>query len=152
MTNKAKEIEDLLTPAAVSYGMEIVDVQYVKEDGSWIARVFIDKDGGIMMSDCEEMSNIFGAVLDEADILNDSYVLEISSPGLNRALKNEKAFKRFLGSKVKIQTFNPINNQKNFLGELLAFDCGKVTLDDVTKGKVIIDFTDIKKANLETDI
>ena len=152
MQDKIKEIEDLLSSVAQGEGMEIVDVQYVKENGNRILRVFIDKEMGISMDDCEHMSHIISAFLDDKDILKDSYVLEISSPGLNRALKKEESFNRFTGEKVRIQTFNPVNNQKNFLGELLGFNDGKVKINDVTKGIVEIEFSDIKKANLEADI
>jgi ribosome maturation factor RimP len=149
---KAQKIEDLLAPVAAREKIEIVDVQYVKEDGYWIARIFVDKDGGVTINDCENISCIFGAFLDENDILKDSYVLEISSPGFNRVLKNEKNFRRFMGSKTRIQTFKPINNQRNFLGTLLNFEDGKIKIDDVINGIVEIEFSDIKKANIETDI
>lgn len=150
--NKAEEIENLLIPVAENEGMEIVDVQYARENGSWVARVFIDKENGITMDDCEHMSHVLGAFLDESDILKDSYMLEISSPGVNRVLKKEKCFKRFTGSKVKIKSFNAVNNQKNFLGTLLSCENGKVKIDDVTNGEVEIDFSNIKKANIEADI
>ncbi|OEG71033.1 ribosome maturation factor RimP [Candidatus Endomicrobiellum trichonymphae] len=151
---KAQKIEDLLAPVAASEKIEIVDVQYVKEAGDWVARIFIDKDGGVTINDCENISCIFSAFLDESDsdILKDSYVLEISSPGFNRVLKNEKNFRRFVGSKTRIQTFKPINNQRNFLGTLLNFEDGKIKIDDAINGIVEIEFSDIKKANIETDI
>ena len=90
--------------------------------------------------------------LDTSDILNESYVLEVSSPGINRALRKEKDFKRFAGEKVRVQTFTPVNNQKNFLGKLISFENGKAKINDVTNGEVEINFLDIKKANLEADI
>ncbi|MDR3195651.1 MAG: ribosome maturation factor RimP [Endomicrobium sp.] len=148
---KAEEIESLLEPVVAKENYELVNVQYVKENGGWIARIFIDKDGGVTMSDCEKMSMLFGAVLDERDILKDSYVLEISSPGLNRVLKKEESFKRFIGSKIRLQTLEPINNQKIFWGSLLDFKGGKIKIDDVANGIVEINFLDIKKANVETE-
>jgi ribosome maturation factor RimP len=148
---KAKEIENLLEPIAVKENYELVDVEYVKENGGWVARVFIDKNGGVTMSDCEKMSMLFSTLLDESDILKDSYILEISSPGLNRVLKKEESFKRFIGSKIRLQTLEPINNQRNFLGSLLDFKDGKIKVDDVTNGIVEIKFLDIKKANVETE-
>jgi len=152
MPDKACEIETLLAPSAQNEGIEIVDVQYVKENGSWTARIFIDKESGVTMDDCETMSRLFGTLLDEKDIISDSYVLEISSPGLNRVLKSEKDFKRFTGSKARIQTFSPINNQRNFLGTLVSCGNGKVKIDDVTKGEVEIEINGIRKANIEADI
>lgn len=150
--SKTKALEELLTPAAEAENIEIIDVQYLKENGNWVARVFIDKKNGITMGDCERMSYVFGDMLDASDILNESYVLEVSSPGINRALKKEKDFKNFVGSKARIQTFNAINNQRNFLGEILSAKDGKIKINDVTKGEVEIELADIKKANLEADI
>jgi ribosome maturation factor RimP len=147
---KVKEIESLLEPVATKESYELVDVEFVKENGDWVVRIFIDKDGGVTMSDCEKMSLLFGAILDESNILKDSYVLEVSSPGINRVLK-KKSFKRFIGSKIRFQTFELINNQKNFLGNLLDFKDGKIKVDDDTNGIVEINFLDIKKANVETE-
>jgi ribosome maturation factor RimP len=149
---KAQEIEDLLVPVAAREKIEIVDVQYVKEADDWVARIFIDKTGGVTINDCENIGRIFSTFLDESKILKDSYVLEISSPGFNRVLKNEKSFRRFVGSKIRIQTFKPINNQRDFLGTLLNFKDGRIKIDDVINGIVEIEFSDIKKANLEADI
>jgi ribosome maturation factor RimP len=150
--DKTKEIEDLLTPLASKEKFEIVDIQHIKENDGWIVRIFIDKDSGVTMGDCENMSHIFGSYLDENSILKDSYILEVSSPGLNRVLKKEESFKRFKGSKIRIQTSKPINNQKNFLGILLDFNNSKIKIDDLTSGIIEIEFLDIKKANVETAI
>jgi ribosome maturation factor RimP len=99
----------------------------------------------VTISDCENISCIFSTFLDESDILKDSYVLEISSPGFNRVLKNEKSFRRFIGSKTRIQAFKSVNNQRNFLGTLLNFEGGKIKIDDVINEVVEIEFSDIKK-------
>lgn len=152
MTDKATEIESFLLPFAEKENIEIVDVNYLRENRTWILRIFIDKEKGISIDDCEHMSHVFGACLDDSDIIETSYTLEISSPGLNRVLKKEESFRRFIGEKVKIQTYNAINNQRNFLGILLDFKNNKIKIKDVTKGEVEIDFSDIKKANLEADI
>ncbi|MCL2390720.1 MAG: ribosome maturation factor RimP [Endomicrobia bacterium] len=146
--NKIKEIENLLGPVAEREKIEIVDVQYLKENGGWTLRIFIDKENGVNMDDCAQASRIFEVFLDESDILKDSYVLEISSPGIDRVLKSEKDFKRFNGYKIKVRAFDPINNQKNFLGEILSCENGKVKINDVTKGEVEIEMLNIKKANL----
>jgi ribosome maturation factor RimP len=150
--NKAQTIESLLKNVAEQEKIELVDVCYVKENGDWILRIFIDKDGGVTISDCENVSRVFGGFLRKSDILKDFDILEISSPGLNRVLKKEESFKRFIGSNVRIQTFEPINNQKNFLGKLLDFKDGEIKIDDVTSGVVQINFLNVKRANIETDI
>jgi ribosome maturation factor RimP len=148
---KAKKIESLLEPIAIKKGYELVDVQYVKENGDWVVRIFIDKNGGVAMSDCEKMSMLFGVALDESNILKNFYVLEISSPGFNKILKKEESFKRFIGSKIKLRTVEPISNQKNFLGNLLDCKDGKIKIDDVSNGIFEINFLDIKKVNVETE-
>jgi len=148
--NKAQEIESLLLPIAAREKVEIVDVHYVRGSGVWVVRIFIDKDGGVTIKDCESMSYIFSYVLDVNNVLVNSYSLEISSPGPNRVLKNKESFKRFTGSRVRIRTFNTINNQKNFLGILLGFMNGKVKIHDVSGGILEIEFLDIKRANMET--
>jgi ribosome maturation factor RimP len=84
------EIEKLLIPIASKERIEIIDMQYVKENDDWIVRIFIDKNDGIMISDCERMSRIFGTILDESNILENSYILEVSSPGQNKILKTKK--------------------------------------------------------------
>ncbi|GHT42788.1 ribosome maturation factor [Endomicrobiia bacterium] len=150
--DKIQKIESSLETVIAQEKIELVDVQYVKENGDWIVRIFIDKNGGVTMSDCENISHVFSAVLCENDILEDSDVLEISSPGLNRILKKEESFKRFIGSNIRIQTFEAVNNQKNFLGKLVDFKDGKVKIDDVINGMVEINFLNIKKANIETDV
>jgi len=150
--SKAQEIESLLAPIAAKKEIEIVDVQYVKENSSWVARIFIDKCGGVTLGDCEKISYVFSAFLDTSNILKDSYILEVSSPGINRVLKKEESFRFFTGSKVRIQTFNPVNNQRNFLGTLLGLVDGKVRLDDITNGIVEIEFLNVRKANIETEV
>jgi ribosome maturation factor RimP len=151
MADIAKEIENLLFKPAVEAGFEIVDAEYVKENGSMIARIFIDKENGISLDDCEKASRLFSDILDAAELIPDSYVLEVSSPGLNRALKNENSFKRFTGKKIKLRTHEPVGNQKNFLGELCSFDNGIIEIDDVTNGKVKIELSNVRKANVEED-
>ncbi|MDR1417580.1 MAG: ribosome maturation factor RimP [Endomicrobium sp.] len=150
--SKSNEIEKLLSAIVGENNIEIVDVQHVKENGDWVLRIFIDKeDSKVTMNDCEKFSYIFSEILDKSDILQDSYILEVSSPGLNRLLKQEKSFKRFIGSKVRIQTHSSINNQRNFLGQLLNSNNGIVTINDITNGVIDINFVDIKKANIETE-
>ncbi|MDR3112656.1 MAG: ribosome maturation factor RimP [Elusimicrobiota bacterium] len=146
---KVREIENLFSPFAEKEKVEVVDVCYTKENGDWILKIFIDKENGVNMDDCERLSKIFSKILDENDILDNSYILEVSSPGLNRILKKESHFKKFVRSNARIQTFNPINNQKNFLGEILEVLNGSIKLNDVTNGQVEIRINNIKKANVE---
>ncbi len=120
--------EELLEPIVAEAGFEFVDVEYVKEAGTWYLRAYIDKPGGITVDDCEVISRKFSDILDEKDYIEDSYIFEVSSPGLGRPLKKEKDFQRSLGEDVEIRTYRPIDGQKEFGGVLKAFDKNTVTI------------------------
>ena len=124
-----QKAEALLSPIVESNGFELVDVEYVKEAGNWYLRGYIDKPGGITVNDCETVSRAFSDRLDEDDFIEDSYIMEISSPGLDRPLKKEKDFARSIGKLVEIRTYRPIEKQKEFCGELTAYDNNSVTID-----------------------
>lgn len=124
--NRATE---LLEPILADMDFELVDVEYVKEGGSWYLRSYIDKPGGITVNDCEAVSRIFNEKLDEADFIEESYIMEVSSPGLDRPLKKEKDFKRSLGKKVEIRTYRAIEKEKEFYGILCAYDDNSVTIE-----------------------
>ena len=119
----------LLEPILKEMDFELVDVEYVKEVGNWYLRSYIDKPGGITVDDCEAVSRIFSEKLDQADFIEDSYIMEVSSPGLDRPLKKEKDFKRSLGKKVEIRTYRPIEKEKEFYGILRAYDDNSVTIE-----------------------
>lgn len=125
-----KKAEALLAPIVEQAGFELVDVEYVKEAGSWYLRGYIDKPGGITVNDCEAVSRIFSDKLDEDDFIEDSYIMEISSPGLDRPLKKEKDFARSVGREVEIRTYRPVEKQKEFSGVLTAYDDNSVTVDE----------------------
>ena len=125
-----QKAEALLSPLVESNGFELVDVEYVKEAGNWYLRGYIDKPGGITVNDCETVSRAFSDRLDEDDFIEDSYIMEISSPGLDRPLKKEKDFARSIGKLVEIRTYRPIEKQKEFCGELTAYDNNSVTIDE----------------------
>ena len=123
-----QKTEELLEPIVSALGFELVDVEYVKEGGTWYLRAYIDKPGGITVDDCEAVSRQFSDILDEKDYIPDSYVFEVSSPGLGRPLKKEKDFKRSLGEEVEIRTYRAIDRQKEFTGILKAYDENTVTI------------------------
>ena len=116
------------------YEQKTVDVEYVKEGGTWYLRTYIDKEGGISIDDCEKVSRRLSDILDEKDYIDDTYIMEVSSPGLGRPLKKEKDFKRSLGKEVDIRTYRMIDKQKEFTGILKDYDKDTVTieLDDET--------------------
>ena len=108
---------------------ELVDVEYVKEGSNWYLRAYIDKPGGITVDDCEVVSRALSELLDQNDFIEDSYILEVSSPGLGRPLKKEKDFQRSLGEEVEIRTYRAINRQKEFVGVLKGYDKESVTIE-----------------------
>lgn len=100
-----KLTEDMVMPIILSNNFELVDVEYVKEAGNYYLRIYVDKEGGITVDDCEIVSRALGDLLDEKDFIEDSYILEVSSPGLGRPLKKEKDFKRSVGMEVELHLF-----------------------------------------------
>ena len=123
------KIEAILTPLLEQESAELVDVTFAKEGPRWILRVFLDKGGGITLDDCEYFSNRIGALLDETNAIERSYVLEVSSPGLDRKIKKEKDFIRFAGKAVKVRLRVPDQGQRNFKGRLQGFEDGKVLVE-----------------------
>ncbi|MCA1663164.1 MAG: ribosome maturation factor RimP [Myxococcales bacterium] len=128
-----KKLESLVEPVVTGQGYELVDVEFKNELGAWILRVFIDKPGSqerVGLDDCASVSRELSAVLDVDDTIEGHYSLEVSSPGLNRPLKKESDFARFVGKKAKIRTRHPIGeSRRNFSGTLVAVAGGKVKID-----------------------
>lgn len=121
--------EELVQPLVAGKQFELVDVEYVKEGGSYYLRIYIDKEGGITVNDCEDISRPFSDILDQEDYIEGSYILEVSSPGLGRPLKKEKDFKRSLGEEVEIRLFRQVEQQKEWIGLLRAYDQQTVTIE-----------------------
>lgn len=124
-----KRTEELILPIVEEQGFELVDVEYVKEGGTMYLRAYIDKPGGIAVNDCETVSRAFSDLLDKEDYIADSYILEVSSPGLGRPLKKEKDFKRSVGKAVEIRLYRAVDRKKEFEGILTAYDDQSVTIE-----------------------
>lgn len=124
-----QKAEALITPILDSMGFELVDVEYVKEGGEWYLRSYIDKEGGITINDCEAVSRLFNEKLDQEDFIEESYIMEVSSPGLGRPLKKEKDYKRSMGKELEIRTYKAIDREKEFYGILQAYDDSSVTIE-----------------------
>ena len=124
-----QKAEELVAQLGEKYGFELVDVEYVKEGGNFYLRAYVDKPGGITVEDCETVSREFSDKLDEADFIDEAYIMEVSSPGLGRPLNKEKDFSRSMGEEVEIRTYRPINREKEFYGILTAYDENSVTID-----------------------
>lgn len=121
--------EELITPILERNNFELVDVEYVKEGGSWYLRAYIDKEGGITVVDCELVAREMNDLLDQEDFIDDSYIFEVSSPGLGRPLKKEKDYIRSMGKELEIRTYRAINKQKEFYGILKSYDEKTVTIE-----------------------
>ncbi len=147
----SKEIIDrvkaIAHPILASEGMELVEVDYRRESRGWVLRLYLDKDGGITLDDCTRISQEVGRSLDVEDLILTPYTLEVSSPGLNRPLKDEKDFIRYGGHVIKVKTFNPIENRRQFKGKLLRVLEERIEME--TEGKIFqIPLSNIAKANL----
>ncbi len=146
-----QKTEAILQPIVDRYGFELVDVEYVKEGSNWYLRAYIDKDGGIFVNDCELVHRELSDILDEQDFVEDSYILEVSSPGLLRPLKKEKDFKRSLSKEVEIRTFKKIEKRKEFRGVLTAYDDETVTIIEDNDEELKLDRKDIALIHLAFD-
>jgi len=145
-----KEIERLIEPVLAEMGIDLVDMEYRSGQGRRVLRIYADRPTGINLDDCAMVSREIGNLLDVKDLLQQHYVLEVSSPGLNRPLKKEKDFLRAIGQKIKVKTAVPLKGCRNFSGVLQSFENGilQLKLDDTV---VLIPEEDVKKANLEFD-
>ena len=110
-------------------GCTLWDVEYVKEAGTWFLRVYIDKEGGVSIDDCEAVSRPLSDLLDQADPIEGSYTFEVSSAGADRALKKPEHFEKFRGEEVEVKLYRPREGRKEFVGVLKGYESGDVTLD-----------------------
>lgn len=122
-------VRELAQPVAEENGCELWDVEYVREAGQWYLRLYLDKDGGVNILDCEAVSRKVSDLLDEADPIESSYMFEVSSAGAERALKRPGDFERFMGSAVLVKTYKPKDGRKEFAGTLAGYEDGAVLLD-----------------------
>lgn len=124
-----KRTEELLEPLMQEFGFELVDVEYVREGGNWYLRAFIDKPGGITINDCEAVSRRLSDLLDAEDYIEESYTLEVSSPGLGRPLRKDKDLQRSIGEEVDVKLFAPVDHSKEYTGLLQTFDKESITIE-----------------------
>lgn len=143
--------EELLLPITEKYGVEIYDVEYVKEGSDFYLRAYIDKEGGVNIIDCENVSRALSDALDEKDFIDDAYILEVSSPGLGRTLKKDRHLEKSIGMDVEIKLYKPVDKVKEFEGTLLSFNTEEITINmdgeeksflrsDIAVIKLAIDF------------
>ncbi|HEX6823067.1 MAG TPA: ribosome maturation factor RimP [Candidatus Sulfotelmatobacter sp.] len=172
MALDVERVREIADRVAGSSGLEIVDVEFLGGGKARMLRVFLDKAAagkdplaGVTHEDCANFSREFGTILDVEDVMPGSYTLEVSSPGLDRKLVKAADFKRFTGSRVKLTTRQPVNNNRHFEGRLERFDDGRLTLDlsvashksrkkmgDAAGQKIEIEIANVEKANLVPEI
>ena len=132
MAKVTEIVAKLAEPAVAEAGCELWDVEYVREAGTWFLRLYLDKEGGVDIMDCEKVSRVVSDLLDEADPIEGSYTFEVSSAGAERVLKRPSDFERFLGSPVTVKLYKARDGRKEFAGHLQAYESGTLT---VTVGK-----------------
>lgn len=118
-------------------GYELVDVAYVKEKSDYYLKIFIHKQGGVSLDDCQIMSEKASNILDEKDIIENPYYLEVSSPGLDRPLKTDKDLKRNIGKEIEVNLYKAVNGQKKYEGKLIAYDKERITIESIDSEKVL---------------
>jgi ribosome maturation factor RimP len=151
MSKVTEVVEELAQPIIQELELELVEIEFVKEGKNWFLRVYIDKENGVDIEDCGNVSERLSEKLDELDPITQNYFLEVSSPGAERPLKKAKDYEKAIGKNVFIKTYEPIDGEKGFEGELLYYDgqTVKVEMKIKTRKKVIeIPFEKVASARL----
>ncbi|BCR04824.1 ribosome maturation factor RimP [Desulfuromonas versatilis] len=154
------KVRSLLVALLDDLGFELVDLEYKREGRDWVLRLFMDKEGGVTLDDCVDVSREVGALLDVEDLIETAYRLEVSSPGLDRPLKKPQDYERFAGRLVKVKTYEKLDpdqrghERKTFTGKLLGLEGTLVRIEQLDKkgGVVELPLEAIAKANLEIDL
>ena len=149
MSKITDKVTALARPIVEEEGCSLWDVEYVREAGSWYLRVFIDKEGGVSIDDCERISRRLDPILDEEDPIPDSYVFEVGSAGAERELKRPSDFEQFMGSQVEVKLYQPVKGSKTFVGTLSGYEQGKVS---VTVGKETMTFDKAQTAQVKLHV
>ena len=144
-------VAELIEPGLLAKGLGLVDVEFKKEGKTWVLRIFIDKEGGVTLEDCQKVSHLAGDLIEVEDIIEAVYTLEVSSPGLNRVLKKEKDFIKFIGRKICVQCHAPLNGRKKFTGNLIDFKGQTIHLE-IDGQPHAIPLGRVAKANLLIEI
>jgi ribosome maturation factor RimP len=172
MALDVERVREIADRVAASSGLDVLDIEFLGGGNARMLRVFLDKPAagndplaGVTHEDCASFSREFGTILDVEDVMSGSYTLEVSSPGLDRKLMKPADFTRFTGSRLKLTTRQPVNNNRHFEGRLESFENGRLTLDlsvashksrkkmgETAGQKIEIDFANVEKANLVPEI
>ena len=129
MSKITEKVSALARPVVEEEGCSLWDVEYLREAGTWYLRIYIDKEGGVSIDDCERISRRLDTLLDEADPIPESYVFEVGSAGAERELKRPSDFEQFLGSEVEVRLYKPMNGCKSYVGLLRGYESGDVSIE-----------------------
>ena len=146
-----QSVTELIEPGLLADGLELVDVEFKKEGKNWILRIYIDREGGVTLSDCQKVSRLAGDLIEVEEVIEPVYTLEVSSPGLNRVLKKEKDFLKYSGKKIYVQCHAPMDGRKKFTGTLTDFIDQSIHLE-VDGQHYTIPLNLVAKANLVIEI
>ena len=153
MTSESNKIEEIARPVVQRHGAELVDLSFRREAGGWVLRLLIDRDGGVGVDLCADISRDVSAELDVADFIDHAYTLEVSSPGLDRPLKEARDFQRYRGRHARVKTAQLVGGRKNFVGEIVGLsdtdDAVQLAVDGQT---FTIPLAAISRANLKVEI
>ena len=146
-----QSVTELIEPGLLADGLELVDVEFKKEGKNWILRIYIDREGGVTLADCQKVSRLAGDLIEVEEVIEPVYTLEVSSPGLNRVLKKEKDFLMYSGKKIYVQCHAPMDGRKKFTGILTGFIDQSIHLE-VDGQHYTIPLNLVAKANLVIEI
>ena len=127
--NTVDRVREIVQPYADELGLEIWDITFKKEGSEWYLRIFIDKDGGVNIDDCVDLTHAVSKPLDEADPISQNYMLEISSPGVERELTRDEHFEKYIGSPVMVRTIRPVDGVRDFNGTLTSYENKKLSVE-----------------------
>lgn len=147
--NTIQKVEEIVTPFAKALGLAIWDIRFAKEGSDWYLRIFIDKDGGISIDDCVDLTHAITKPLDEADPISQSYMLEVSSPGVERELTKDEHFEKYIGSPVMMRAIRAIEGVRDFNGILKSYENKKITVELQDKSVITIDKKDTSYVKLD---
>ena len=147
----AQLVTELIEPGLLADRLELVDVEFNKEGKNWILRIYIDREGGVTLADCQKVSRLAGDLIEVEEVIEPVYTLEVSSPGLNRVLKKEKDFLKYSGKKIYVQCHAPMDGRKKFTGILTGFIDQSIHLE-VDGQHYTIPLNLVAKANLVIEI
>lgn len=147
--NTIQKVEEIVTPFAKALGLAIWDIRFAKEGSDWYLRIFIDKDGGISIDDCVDLTHAITKPLDEADPISQSYMLEVSSPGVERELTKDEHFEKYIGFPVMMRAIRAIDGVRDFNGILKSYENKKITVELQDESVITIDKKDTSYVKLD---